>query len=289
MHPYVAFSYGVFGPLAERSRAQTADLQKRLHRAHMPYRAAAYLSALYMTGVLVAFPGLAFGAALVLALPATPLALKVLVPFAFAVFLGGMTIAIGPLWLENQVKERAKLIDENLAHAINYMLALANAGLPPKEIWRALARARIFGPIATEAERITRDLDLFSYDILTALRLAQERTPSKPFHEFLQGAISAFQSGVELTSYLKTKGEQYQHEAEERQVKNLDTMGVLAETFLVMVVAAPLFLIILLTVMSINQGQGVILWGFVLSLVFIPLCQIVIGALISSLNPKVWT
>ena len=67
MHPYVSFSYGVFGPLAERSRAQTADLQKRLHRAHMPYRAAAYLSALYMTGVLVAFPGLALGAALVLA------------------------------------------------------------------------------------------------------------------------------------------------------------------------------------------------------------------------------
>ena len=289
MHPYVAFSYGVFGPLAERSRAQTADLQKRLHRAHMPYRAAAYLSALYMTGVLAAFPGLAFGAALVLALPATPLVLKLLVPLAFALFLGGMTIAIGPLWLENQVKERAKLVDENLAHAINYMLALANAGLPPKEIWRALAKARVFGPIATEAERITRDLDLFSYDLLTALRLAQERTPSKPFHEFLQGAISAFQSGVELTSYLKTKGEQYQHEAEERQRKDLDTMGVLAETFLVMVVAAPLFLIILLTVMAINQGQSVILWGFVLVLVFIPLCQVVIGALISSLNPKVWT
>lgn len=289
MHPYVAFSYGVFGPLAEKSRAQTADLQKRLHRAHMPYRASAYLSALYMTGVLAALPGAAFGAALVLALPATPLVLKVLVPVAFALFLGGMTIAIGPLWLENQIKERAKLMDENLAHAINYMLALANAGLPPKEIWRALARARIFGPIATEAERITRDLDLFSYDLLTALRLAQERTPSKPFHEFLQGAISAFQSGVELTSYLKTKGEQYQHEAEERQLKNLDTMGVLAETFLVMVVAAPLFLIILLTVMSINQGESVILWGFVLSLVFIPLCQIIIGALISSLNPKVWT
>lgn len=289
MHPYVSFSYGVFGPLAEKSRQQTADLQKRLNKAHLPYRASAYLAALYMTALLAAFPGVMFGAALVLAIPGTPLVLKLLVPIAFGLFVGGMTIAVAPLWLENHIKEKAKLIDENLAHSINYMLALANAGLPPKEIWRALAKAKIFGPITVEAERITRDLDLFSYDILTALRLAQERTPSKPFHEFLQGAISAFQSGVELTSYLKTKGNQYQHEAEELQLKNLDTMGVLAETFLVMVVAAPLFLIILLTVMSINQGRGVILWGFVLSLVFIPLCQIIIGALISSLNPKVWT
>lgn len=289
MHPFVALSYGVFRGLAEKSRAQTDDLQRRLHRAHMPYRASAYLSALYMSAVLAAFPGIMFGAALAFALPGTPLVLKVLVPLAFGLFLGGMTIAVVPLYLENHIKERGRLIDENLPHAIHYMLALANAGLPPKEIWRSLAKARIFGPVATEAERITRDLDLFSYDVLTALRLAQERTPSKSFHEFLQGAISAFQSGVELTSYLKTKGEQYQHQAEEEQLKNLDTMGVLAETFLVMVVAAPLFLIILLTVMAINQGESIILWGFVLSLVFIPLCQVVIGAMISSLNPKVWT
>lgn len=289
MHPYVSLAYGIFGPLAEKSRAQTADLQKRLQRAHMPYRAGAYLSALYLTASLAGFFGLMMGAALALAIPSTPLPLQILVPFAFGLFLAGMTIAIGPLFLENQVKEKANLIDENLPHAIHYMLALANAGLPPKEIWRSLAKARIFGPMATEAERITRDLDLFGMDVLAALRLAQERTPSKAFQEFLQGAISAFQSGVELTSYLKTKGEQYQHQGEERQLRDLDTMGVLAETFLVMVVAAPLFLIILLTVMSINQGKGVILWGFVLSLVFIPLCQIIIGALISSLNPKVWT
>jgi putative Ca2+/H+ antiporter (TMEM165/GDT1 family) len=56
-----------------------------------------------------------------------------------------------------------------------------------------------------------------------------------------------------------------------------------------MVVAAPLFLVVLLTVMAINQGQSVIFYGFVLSLVFIPLCQVVIGALIGALNPKVWT
>ena len=289
MHPYVSFSYGVFGPLTERSKAQTEDLQKRLLKAHMPYRASAYLAALYMTAALAALPGMLFGLALVFAIPGTPILLKFLVPLAFGLFLGGMTIAVGPLGLENQVNERGKLIDEYLAHGINYMLALANAGMPPKEIWRSLARARVFGPLAVEAERITRDLDLFSYDLLTALRLAQERTASRAFHEFLQGAISAFQSGVELASYLKTKGAQYQHEAEERQLKNLDTMGVMAETFLVMVVAAPLFLIILLTVMSINQGASVIAWGFGLSLVFIPLCQIIIGAMISTLNPKVFT
>lgn len=289
MEPFVFHAYGVFGKLAERSRKQTADLQKKLHMAHFPMRASAYLAALYAAAVLIAIPGAIFGAALVFAIPGTPLALKLLIPFAFALFLGGMTVAVAPLWLENQIKEKEKEIDENLPAALNYMLALANAGLPPREIWRSMAQAKVFGPVATEAERIARDLDLFNYDILQALRLAEERTPSKRLHEFFQGAISAFQSGVELKSYLKTKGTQYQHDSQEQQLKNMDTMGVMAETFLVMVVAAPLFLIVLLTVMAVNQGGSVIAMGFGLSLVFIPLCQIIIGAMISSLTPKVWT
>lgn len=289
MEPFVFHAYGIFGKLTERSRKQTADLQKKLHKAHFPMRASAYLATLYAAAALAAIPGVLFGLALAFAVPGTPLLFKVLVPFAFALFLGGMTIAVAPLWLENQIGEKAKEIDENLPAALNYMLALANAGLPPREIWRSMAEAKVFGPIATEAERIARDLDLFNYDILQALRLAQDRTPSKRLHEFLQGAISAFQSGVELKAYLRTKGVQYQHDSEEQQLKNMDTMGVMAETFLVMVVAAPLFLIVLLTVMAVNQGESVIALGFGLSLVFIPLCQIVIGAMISSLNPKVWT
>lgn len=289
MDAYTSFAYGIFGPAVERSRRQTTELQKKLQKAQMPMRASAYLSALYLSALLVAIPGLCLGLALAFALPGTPLLFKALLPLTFGLFLGGMVVAAGPLWLENVIGEKAKLIDENLPHGLNYMLALANAGLPPKEIWRSLATAKIFGPLAFEAERITRDLELFNQDILTALRAAQERTPSKSFHEFLQGAISAFQSGVELKSYLKAKGAQAQHDTVEKQLQTMDTMGVMAETFLVMVVAAPLFLIILLTVMAINQGPSVILWGFLLSLVFIPLCQIVIGALISSMNPKVWT
>lgn len=289
MNGYARFAYGVFGPLVERQRKQTRALQRKLLQANMPMRASAYLSALYLTAIVCALPAALFGFALAAAIPGTPPLMLALLPIAIAGFVGGMAIALGPLWLENAITERGREIDENLPHGLSYLLALANAGLPPRELWRSLAEARIFGGLAVEAERITRDLDLFGHDIVKALRLAQERTPSKRFHEFLQGAISAFQSGVELTEYLRSKGAQYQHEEEERQLKNMDTMGVMAETFLVMVVAAPLFMIILLTVMAINQGQSVIVWGFALSLVFIPLSQIIIGALVKSLNPKVWT
>ena len=100
--------------------------------------------------------------------------------------------------------------------------------------------------------------------------------------------MSSFQSGVELEAYLKNKGQQYQHSAMEEQARAIDTMGVMAEAFLVVVVAAPLFLMILLTVMSISQGHSVNLYGFALSLIFIPLTQLIVVALIQSSTPKGW-
>lgn len=289
MNAYVRYAYGVFGPLVERRRKQTLALQLKLLQAHLPMRAAAYLSALYLTALLASAPAMLFGVLLALIVPNTSALLFLVLPLAFGAFAAGMTIALGPLWLENTIRERAKDIDENLPHALAYLLALANAGLPPKELWRSLAEARVFGVAALEAERIARDIELFGYDIVKALRAAQERTASPRFHEFLQGAISAFQSGVELPDYLRAKTAQAQHAEEERQLKDMDTMGVMAETFLVMVVAAPLFIIIMLTVMAVNQGANILLWGFLLSLVFIPITQLIIGTLVKSLNPKVWT
>lgn len=283
MNRYARLAYGAFGRLAER-RA-TPALQRSLFQAHRSQRAAAYLASLYLTALLAALGGLAVGAALVLALRA-PTIVALLVPGVLAAWIAIATIALAPLILQNSAKERAKQIDNNLPAGLNYLLALANAGVTPAQMWGSLARADAFGALSFEAERIHRDLTLFSQDLLQALRSAQERTPSASFQDFLQGAISAFQAGVELEIYLKAKCSQFQHETQERQKKVIDTMGVLAEAFLVVVVAAPLFLLILLTVMSINQGGKVIGYGMMLALGFIPLCQIVIGAMIRSMDPE---
>lgn len=288
MNGYAKFAYGLLGPFAEKRVKSHPDLQKKLFRAHLTVRAGAYLAQLYLTAALAAAFALLLPALLLLALHVAPLYV-IAIPLLASAWVGVSVFVLSPALLDNQGKEKAKEIDESLPPGLNYMLALANAGLPPVELWGSLARAKVFGALSFEAERIHRDLAIFSHDILFALRNAQDRTASAAFQEFLQGAISAFQSGVDLESYLKTKGAQYQHEAIEEQKKVLDTMGVMAEAFLVVVVAAPLFIIILLTVMSINQGGKVIFFGFLITFVFIPMSQLLIGAMIRGMNRQSWT
>ena len=290
MNTFVAQSYRFLGKWAERGDERSRkQLQLLLLQADWSMRAGAFTSALWMGALLVGLWGALMGLLIAVVLPVKPPGAVVILPLLVALLFGGMTYVIAPLLLRNAGVERAKDIDANLPHGLGYMLALANAGLPPREVWASLGRAEVFGALAVEAQRIVRDLDVFGHDLLTALRSAQDRTPSKRFQEFLQGAISAFQSGVELESYLRHKGEQYQREEIEDQLKTIDTMGLMAEAFLVVVVAAPLFLIILLTVMSINQGRTVLFLGYAMALVFIPVTQLIIGTLVRSMNPRVWT
>lgn len=284
MNAYERFCYQLVGKLAERQSARRGRaLQLDLYKAHRSTRAAAYLATLDVTAVAAALVVLLLAE---LVLLRAPVLLRLTVPILVAAWAAAGVFALAPVILRNEARERARDLDAILPSGLNYMLALANAGLPPARIWGSLARAHVFGALAFEAERIHRDLSLFSMDILQALRLAQERTPSARFHEFLQGAISAFQSGVDLESYLKTKGQQYQNETMSEQRKSIDTMGLLAEAFLVVVVAAPLFLLILLTVMTLTRGNGSLAYGWGLVLVVLPLAQLVLGSVIQGMGPR---
>lgn len=289
MDPYARFCHRLAGARAERRAARDPATRRLLERAHVAMRPATFLAVVEVSALLAAAGGLLLGTLLALAAAGAPAAARILLPFVFALVAAGTVWLGAPLWLKNQAVEKAKDIDDALPHAIHSMLSLASAGLPPKEVWRSVARQRVFGALADEAARIHRDVELFATDLIAAMRAAQERTPSKRFQEFLQGIISAAQSGVDLETYLRTRGQQYQHELAEHQRRTIDTMGVLAEAFLVVVVAAPLFLIILLSVMAIDQGRAVIVAGYVLALVFIPLGQVILGALVRSMSPRAWT
>lgn len=287
MNTIVGVSYQMLGQYFERKPDEMNVLQLKLQQAHIGIRAAAFSATLGLAA-LVTFSWVGLVLASVLLLADVHIAFALIIPPLLGGLLGAGIYAAGHGYIELTIREKGADIDENLPQALNYMLALANAGLPPKSIWASLAKQPVFGFVQFEAERIHRDLDLFGLDLLQALRVAQERTASKRFAEFLQGAISAFRSGVELGTYLKTKSSQYQFEQEQVQKENVDTIGVLAESFLVAVVAAPLFLIILLTVMSISEGERIIMYGLVLVLGYIPMAQAGIGLLIRSMNPRIW-
>ena len=113
----------------------------------------------------------------------------------------------------------------------------------------------MYGESAIEARFIALEIDLFGRDLIDALHIVSSTTPSYRMKEFLQGAMGCISSGSNLTEYFRTKAEQYSLENRQNQKMFLDTLGLIAESYVTAMVAGPLFLIILQSIMSILSRQ----------------------------------
>lgn len=183
---------------------------------------------------------------------------------------------------------RAREIDAKLPYALNYLATLSASGATPQALFSSLARQPIYGAVAREAARLTRDIDLLGCDVVTAMARAGERTASLKWQDLLQGAITSLTSGGDLRAYFRDKAEQFLLENRHDQKRFLEGLGVLAECFVTVVVAAPLFLIVILSVMTSLGGsvQQTVVVGYTLVLVVLPVSQAGFVLTIRTMTPK---
>lgn len=251
-------------------------LEENLVKAHMRVRADEFLATVYGTtlvaGIALAVVGAILGfliytsGSVVFGL-GIGVALAVLGPLMTFLVLAGMPAS--------KAKDRGRKIDRKISSAMSFVSAMSSADVNVDQIFKELGRQKIYGEVAEEAAWITRDTELLGVDILTAIRNGAQRSPSKRFQDFLQGVVTTATSGGQLKPYFLLKAEQYERENKLENLQRVETMGLLAETFVTVVVAFPLFLVIIIAIFAIIGGGGSnmidILWGIVGAM--IPLSQ----------------
>jgi archaeal flagellar protein FlaJ len=288
---FARFTYRAFARQGAFLAARNPRLDLGLQRARILLRPEAYMAAalgwslvLVAVTLLPAIALAALGASGALEVPARFYAFVVPAPIVLALL--GYVLAL--LLPDLRALTRARGIDAKLPYAINYIATMAAAGATPEQVFTSLSRQRIYGEVAEEAAWIARDLKVLGADILTALGRATDRSPSMRFQDFIQGMVTTLSSGGDLKSYLVSKSEQYLYENRQDQKKFLEGLGVLAESFVTVVVAAPLFLIVILSVMTSFGGdaQDTLLIGYVLILVLIPLSQLGFAWTIKVMTPE---
>ena len=174
---------------------------------------------------------------------------------------------------ESRAKARAKKIDILLPYVANFIATMSSAGISPGEIFKRLSSVDLYGEIQKEARKISKEIYIMGVDTITALKHAIERSPSRKFKDFLQGIISTIQSGSDLNKYFKNIVDKYMYEDLLERKKNLESLAIIAEIFVIAVIAFPLFLVIIISTMSLTSSGGAISFNFlyVLSLVILPL------------------
>jgi flagellar protein FlaJ len=155
--------------------------------------------------------------------------------------------------------KRATKINLTLHNAVAYMYAMRKGGAQLMVIFRSLSdRADIYGEIALELRQIVRDADFFGYDVVSAIHHLSETTPSEKLKNFLEDLLSVIQSGGNMSEFLSSRVKLYQEEARFEQKQFLNILSLVAESYVTLFVAGPLFLIIIMVVMGMMGGSAVL-------------------------------
>ena len=183
-------------------------------------------------------------------------------------------ISIGLYYLvlpTSKAKMRGKEIDRYLPYATNFINTMSVAGISPAEIFEALSTISLYGEVQKEAKKINMEISMMGVDTITALQHAIHISPSDKFKEFLQGILGVIQSGSELAPYFDRCVEKYMESDLVERKRNLESLAVMAEAFVVTVIAFPLFLVIIISIMGMTSGGISFEFMFILAFFILPL------------------
>ncbi|MHB8164736.1 MAG: type II secretion system F family protein [Methanoregula sp.] len=306
MNSFERFCFNLLGKRMKEKREEYAQLRNDLISARFKTSFEAYLSTAFVSSVIVGFcaavviglftwilklptlikyKGAVPGPLVALSAHSLVLGTIFITIFSLLVF-GGLTYVAFILYPGLEAGNRQRNIDATLPYAINYVTSMSTAGITPAEVFRLLGDSPIYGQSAVEARYVAREIDIFGRDLIDALRLVSSTTPSKRMKEFLQGAMASISSGGNLTDYFRTKADQYALENRQTQKLFLDTLGLIAESYVTAMVAGTLFLIILQSIMSVLSGDNKPMFLYAVVYIMIPLGSIAFVVMISSMTPE---
>jgi flagellar protein FlaJ len=177
------------------------------------------------------------------------------VPSFFA-FLTFFLIFIYPF---SVTQSRKRDIEANLPFALTHMAAISESGAPPLTIFKILSQFNEYGEIAKEAREITRNVEVFGLDEISALRDNAEKSPSSDFRDVLEGIITTIQSGGSLKSYLIEESGKAMFEYAIKREKYNQVLSTYADIYTALLIAAPMIFIVVLAALNIMGGT---LFGF---------------------------
>jgi archaeal flagellar protein FlaJ len=254
-----------------------------LERARIKIYPQTYIS-LMLLAVIFTIPVSVLG--VVLALLTGVLPLLILVPVPIFVVAGFMAMPL------SNASDRSANLEREMPFAAAYVSVMASGGIAPYSSFKRMCDVDLMPTMRKEARDIIKDVEIFGIDPLSALESAAKKTPSDIFKDFLGGYTSTVIIGGDIGHFLERKAEDIFKTRAMRVKAAAERLGMLLETFIIVMVMMSLCFYILFAVQQIQGGattnndistySGVLLYTFI----FTPLLSMLFIYMAHSLQPK---
>lgn len=286
-----SLAYKLIGGKVSRVLPLFQDLDVYLQKADLKTNFRVYISLTVFFTILISLVTLVSIPCLLVFAFNIPVFPAVLFGFGGSLFTVAFSVLgfyVYPVYRADKLKRN---LEDELAFTTGYMAILASAGVSPEKIFHSLSNIPIPLAISAEAKNIIRDVNLFGLDIISALERNSKRTPSEMFREMLEGFISTIHSGSSLAAYLRERSRQHMKLKRLSLRKFSDTLSILSEFYVALLVTGPLLLIIMLAVMAMMGGGNLgplspDLLLNIITYIGIPIGSIMFLIILDAVSPK---
>lgn len=246
------------------------QLKENLRKANMPVLLSTYISTMlfssllaFLISVILAVLLSFFKIAMVAGKPypvfslllSSDLPLRLAKNLALSFLAPVATFALFYIYPASQASSIKKKIDGELPFAVIHMSSIAGSGVEPSKIFKILALSPEYPVISKEFKKIMNQVNLYGYDLVTALRSISKSTSSEKLSELLNGISTNISGGGSLQNYLDKKAEEtlLDYRLEMKKYSNVAETSM--DIYIGILVAAPLIFMVLLILMNVT-GMG---------------------------------
>jgi flagellar protein FlaJ len=273
-----AWSFRIFGRIAPSFLKNVFEFKDNLERAKIKIYPETYVSLMFFTAVLT-LPASIIALALLFLFGFIPIIF--LVPLPFYVMIGFLLIPM------SRASERASNLEREMPFASAYISVMASGGIAPYTSFKRLAEVELMPAMRGEAREILKDVEIFGIDPLSAIENAAKKNPLDTYKDFLSGYASTVIIGGDIGHFLERKAEDIFKTRALRVKAAAERLGMLLETFIIVMVLMSLCFYILFSVESIysvgmSNFSGIILYTYL----FTPMLSMLFIYLAHSMQPK---
>jgi len=272
------WSFRIFGRIAPKFLKNVFEFKDYLERARIRMYPETYVS-LMCFAALLTLPVSILSIVLLYFFRIIPLIF--LVPLPAYVMIGFIVIPM------SKASERASALEREMPFAATYITVMASGGIAPYISFKRLAQVELLPAMREEAREIIKDVEIFGIDPLTAMENAAKRNPLDMFRDFVSGYASTVIVGGDITHFLETKSEEIFKIRAARVKMAAERLGMLLESFIIVMVLMSLCFYILFSVESIySTGISSTSNLFLYTYVFTPMLSLMFIYLAHNMQPK---
>jgi flagellar protein FlaJ len=169
--------------------------------------------------------------------------------------LGLLSIVVAVIYPKILRDQKRKEIEDRLHLFITHMTILSTANIDRVEVFRTLGEEDEYGALAEEMRRITQLVDTWNQSLDDALRIRANKSPSKPFADFLDRLAYTINAGQEVEDFLLSEQDVVIQNYVTIYEGSLQNLEVMKDLYLSMVLSVT-FALVFATVLPILTGTN---------------------------------